>query len=140
MFGQNISLSPNLLGLLITNLLLVSIHPAFASSISLQTRVSNESPEFVEGSRIISPQIQKAIEDYIRTLYQWGNPTFGLGLSIVQLDDEGNDKVLYSEGFGKADIEKEIQNTNSSQFLLGSIAKVLKLSIFFKLAKILKLV
>lgn len=70
--------------------------------------------------RKISPEIQKAIDDYILNDVFLGNDTFGMGLSIVKEDGE----VLYTTGYGMADIPQKIRNGNETQFLIGSVSKV----------------
>lgn len=77
--------------------------------------------------RRIDPEVQKAIDDFIQEIFLSGNSTYGLGLAIVHNDGE----LLYTNGYGLADIPKQIPVTNTSQFVLGSVSKVLLVCITF---------
>lgn len=68
----------------------------------------------------IDPEIQKLIDDYVQDVYIPSAKVAGLGLAIIQ----GDDDIVYSTGYGLANIEKGIPTTNSTQFLIGSVTKV----------------
>lgn len=70
--------------------------------------------------RRIDPDLQKTIDDYIQNVYLSGNSSYGMTVAIVQGD---NNELLYSTGYGLANIPKEIPVTNKTQFVLGSISK-----------------
>lgn len=74
-----------------------------------------------QGNRI-DPELQKKIDDYINDVFLPSNNISGLGLTIVQNNED--DQVIYSTGFGMADIEKQIPNRNTTQFLIASVTKV----------------
>lgn len=75
-------------------------------------------------SRKIPPETQKAIDDYVLNTFFGRNQTYGLGLAVVQNGGNGEEEILYTTGYGLADIPKNIPITNSTQFLMGSVTKV----------------
>lgn len=70
--------------------------------------------------RQIDPEIQKEIDDFMNDVYFPLSNVTKLGLAIVQ----NNGQVLYTTGYGLADEEKGVPNTNQTQFLVASITKV----------------
>lgn len=67
----------------------------------------------------IDPETQKKIDDYIQGTWL---PNKDLGLILTVVRDNG--ELLYTTGYGMADIEKQIPNDNRTQFMIGSITKV----------------
>lgn len=70
--------------------------------------------------RSIDPIIEKILNDYILNEYLPRSNTNGLGLAIVHNDGE----ILYTNGYGVADIENQKPVANDTQFIIGSLSKV----------------
>lgn len=70
--------------------------------------------------RQINPEIEAKINDYIENAYFPSAGVSGLGLAIVNRDGT----LLYTNGYGLADVSKNILNENGTQFNIGSITKV----------------
>jgi CubicO group peptidase (beta-lactamase class C family) len=91
-------------GLLIIFLLVFSFHSAYP--IGAQSASPDE----------LNPALQK-IRSYIDTsMKTWGTP--GLAVGIVK-----DGKVVFAEGFGKRDVDKNIPVTAKTRFILGSTTK-----------------
>lgn len=71
-------------------------------------------------NRKIDPEIEERINDYILNSYLPSAEVGGLVVAVVQNDDQ----LLYTNGFGFANQEKEIPNTNETEFMIGSCTKV----------------
>ncbi|CAL8109669.1 unnamed protein product [Orchesella dallaii] len=75
--------------------------------------------------------IKEKIHDFIENVYLPASNITALGLSVVQIT--GNEgELVYSTGYGYADLEKLIPNGNETQFLVGSITKSLTSSVVVK--------
>lgn len=71
-------------------------------------------------ARKVTPVLEYQIDNYIRQVYLPEAHVSSLGIAIVS-NDGG---VLYTNGYGWANQEKFISNTNETQFNLGSSTKV----------------
>lgn len=67
----------------------------------------------------IDPEVEKKINEFIENVYFPESNITSLVLTIVRGDD-----IFYTNGYGLADIEKEIPNGNETQYNIGSISKV----------------
>lgn len=76
-----------------------------------------------EEERIIDPEIQKEIDDFIQNVYLPSAGVSSLALTITNNASE----IVYTTGYGLANQEKGIPAGNSTQFLIASITKVLNL-------------
>lgn len=73
-----------------------------------------------QNERKIDPQLQAVIDGVIQGSFLKGDPRLGLTLAIIQNDGE----LFYTNGYGMANLEKNIPVTNSTQYLTTSVSKV----------------
>lgn len=69
--------------------------------------------------RQLDPIIEGKINEYIHNVYLPAANVSTLSLAIVQNDGE----VLYTNGYGWANEERQIPNSNETQFMIASISK-----------------
>lgn len=69
--------------------------------------------------RQIDPEVERKINDFINNVYLPSAKVSTLALTIVQNDGQ----VLYTNGYGWANEEKKIRNTNETLFIIGSVTK-----------------
>lgn len=67
--------------------------------------------------------VQQQINDFVNSVYLPYSNISSMGLTIVK----DNGTVLYSTGYGFADRVKGIANGNQTQFLIGSVTKVISI-------------
>lgn len=71
--------------------------------------------------RSIDLSIQHQIDDFVTNIYLPYSNISSMGLIIVK----DNGTILYTTGYGFADHAKGIANGNQTQFLIGSVTKVI---------------
>lgn len=76
-------------------------------------------PGSISHTRQLDPEIEEKINTYIHNVYLPAAGVSTLALTIVQNDGE----TLYTNGYGWANEEKQIPNTNDTLFIIASCSK-----------------